>query len=147
VQSKVKGETMSTPTKPPLDHDQVEAIVKAAHRDLDQVKELLELEPKLANACWDRGGGDWETPLGGASHTGQKEIALYLLSKGARMDIFCAAMLGKEAIVKACLADDPQTAQLRGPHGITLIAHARAGSQEETTALIESYLIKAYLGD
>ena len=129
---------MSTPKKPPLDQDLVEAIVKAAHRDLGRVEELLAEEPGLANACWDRGGGDWETPLGGASHTGQKEIARCLLANGARMDIFCAAMLGKIDIVSACLRDDPGVVRLKGPHGISLLAHAEAGNQRQVAALIES---------
>src|SRR5580700_7626770 len=49
----------------------------------------------LVYAARDWGGGDWETALGGASHTGHREIALYLLSQGARIDSYCAAMLGE----------------------------------------------------
>ena len=53
----------------------VQETAKAAHRDLDRVKELVEEEPALANAVYDRGAGDWEIALGGASHMGKKEIA------------------------------------------------------------------------
>ena len=40
-------------------------FVRKGHSDLEGVKALLEQEPRLVNACWDWGGGDWETALGG----------------------------------------------------------------------------------
>ena len=81
-------------------------------------------QPALINATWDWGGGDWETALGGASHMGNKPIAEYLLAHGARMDVFCATMLGKTEILKAFLADNPKVVALKGPHGIPLVRHA-----------------------
>ena len=57
----------------------VQATVGASHRDLKKVKELVERSPALAKAAWDWGYGDWETALGAASHTGQREIAEYLI--------------------------------------------------------------------
>ena len=68
-------------------------------------------EPALVHASWDWGDGDWESDLGAASHTGSKAIAAYLLEKGAYMDIFCAAMLGKVDILKAFLKDNGDLAQ------------------------------------
>jgi hypothetical protein len=79
------------------------------------------------NACWDWGGGDFETALGAAAHTGQREIALFLLSHGARMDLFAAAMLGRLDIVKATLEGVPEARQALGPHGIPLLVHAQVG--------------------
>ncbi len=59
------------PTKePPLEHELVGRFVGAAHRDLEQVKALLLEHPTLLNAAWDWGGGDWETAIGAAAHTG-----------------------------------------------------------------------------
>jgi hypothetical protein len=84
---------------PRLDMEMVKEFVGAAHANLEKTQTLLESQPALVNATWDWGGGDWETGLGGASHMGSREIALYLLSKGARMDVFCAAMLGNIEIV------------------------------------------------
>ena len=75
---------------PPLDANDVREFVIAGHGDLDAVRAALERAPSLVNACWDWGGGDWETALGGASHMGQREIALFLLEQGARMDVFAA---------------------------------------------------------
>jgi hypothetical protein len=119
------------PAKPPrLDLALVEAFVRAGHVDLDRTKALLAQEPGLLNATWDWGGGDWETALGGAGHMGRKDIALFLISSGARMDIFQAAMLGRLDIVKAMLTAFPNLANSKGPHGITLMTHAQKGGEE-----------------
>lgn len=131
---------MSIEKKIPLKKELVFEFVKVAHGSLEQVEALLKKEPALVNACWNWGGDDWETALGAAAHTGQKEIAEFLLSQGARMDIFAAAMLGKFEIVQAFINDDPHAARLKGPHGIPLLSHARAGGQDEVGGLIESAL-------
>jgi hypothetical protein len=114
---------------PRLDLDMVRDFVGAAHRDLEKVKALHSQQPALINSSWDWGGGDWETALGAAAHTGRKNIAEFLLSKGARLDIFAAAMLGKIELVKAAITLFPGTEKTLGPHGITLIAHAKAGKE------------------
>ncbi len=121
-----------------LQPELVQAFVGNAHGDLDRVKELLGQEPRLVNACWDWGGGDWETGLGAAAHMGRADIALYLLGAGARLDIFAAAMLGRLEIVRAIVAAFPQAADQPGPHGITLLDHARAGG--DSAAAIVAYL-------
>jgi hypothetical protein len=121
---------------PRLDDDLVREFVIAGHGNLDKVKEMLAQQPALINATWDWGGGDWETALGGASHMGNQPIAEYLLAKGARMDVFCATMMGKTEIVKAFLADDPKIVDLKGPHGISLLRHARAGKQDAIVAML-----------
>ncbi|HVT39217.1 MAG TPA: ankyrin repeat domain-containing protein [Gemmatimonadaceae bacterium] len=115
---------------PALDLELVKKFVAAAHTKLDDVKAMLDAEPHLVNATWDWGGGDFETGLGGASHMGRPDIASYLLEKGARMDVFCATMMGKMEIVKACVADTPGIVHVKGPHGITLLRHAVMGKQE-----------------
>ena len=98
-----------------------------AHSDLDMVKTLLAKEPALLNATVDWGGGDYESALGGAAHTGGRDIAEFLLSKGARLDVFCAAMLGQLDAVKALLTAMPHLIDAKGPHGIPLIMHAKMG--------------------
>lgn len=118
------------PAKPPaLLPDLVQAVVGQAHRSLDEVKKLVDATPLLANACWDWGGGDFETPLQAAAHTGGHEIAAYLLRKGARPDIYAAAMLGHLDFVKAALAVDPKAHEIPGPHGFTLLHCAREGGE------------------
>ncbi|HEY2310390.1 MAG TPA: hypothetical protein VGH46_04655, partial [Gaiellaceae bacterium] len=68
-----------------LDQDLVRDFVANAHGDLDAVREALDAHPTLVNACWDWGGGDWETGLGAASHVGRRDIAESLLARGARL--------------------------------------------------------------
>lgn len=115
---------------PPLEDSLVKEFVGAAHGNLDRTRELLTASPGLINATWDWGGGDFETALGGASHMGNREIALFLLGRGARMDLFAAAMLGNLEIVKAAVSSIAGIQNVRGPHGITLLAHAKRGGVE-----------------
>lgn len=115
---------------PRQDEDWVKEVVGAAHRDLNRVRELVDEHPSLANATYDWGFGDWETPLGAAAHTGRREIAEYLLSQGARLDLFAAAMLGMTETVKAMVQAMPGLERTPGPHGIPLLAHARAGGDK-----------------
>jgi hypothetical protein len=125
-----------TPPKPaPLSADLVKEFVIAGHTNLPRVQEMLTAEPRLLNACWDWGGGDFETALEGAGHMGNREIARFLISKGARMNIFQAAMLGDLDTVKAILKSHPEARESKGPHGIPLIAHAKAGGDEAKAVL------------
>jgi hypothetical protein len=105
-------------------------IVGVAHRDLARVKELVTEHPSLAKASWDWGFGDWETALGSASHVGNRPIAEFLIDHGTPPTIFSAAMLGQLDIVKSYAAAMPSIQLLRGPHGISLAAHARAGGAQ-----------------
>jgi hypothetical protein len=107
--------------------------------DRDAVRSLLEQEPALANAAWDWGGGDWETGLGAASHMGRRDIAVFLLERGARMDVFAAAMLGETEIVRTMLTSFPELREARGPHGIPLVKHAEVGGEQarDVLALLE----------
>jgi hypothetical protein len=105
----------------------VREMVTVAHFDLKRVKELVESRPSLAKACWDWGFGDWESAIGAASHVGNHAIAEYLLSKGARPSLFSAAMFGQLDVVKAFVAAQPGIQRIHGPHGITLLAHAKNG--------------------
>ena len=105
----------------------VNQFVVKAHSDLAATKTMLADQPMLLNATWDWGGGDFETGIGGAGHMGHREIAEFLIGKGARLDVFVAAMLGKVDIVRALLTAWPSLLQSKGPHGISLLRHARAG--------------------
>jgi hypothetical protein len=123
---------------PQLDAADVQAFVGNAHGDLDEVKRLLEREPRLVNAAWDWGGGDWETGLGAASHMGRRDIAEHLIAHGARVDIFAAAMLDQVAVVEALLDAFPELAAATGPHGIPLRAHAEQGGATGVLALLDA---------
>lgn len=123
---------------PALPGDLVREFVIAGHSDLVKVKEMLATEPTLLNATWDWGKGDFETAMGGAGHMGNREIAEYLLTQGARLDIFGAAMLGKLDIVQSFLTSWPNLKMSRGPHGFTLVQHATKGG--ELAAPVLKYL-------
>lgn len=120
---------------PQHDPERVQSVVGASHGNFDRVRELVSEQPALAKASWDWGFGDWETALGAASHTGRREIALYLIEHGARPTIFSAAMLGDLPTVEAFLAANPELHALHGPHGISLMRHARAGRQQAEPVL------------
>jgi hypothetical protein len=120
---------------PQLDPAKVQAFVVHAHDDLEAVQSLLAEEPRLVNAVWDWGRGDWETALGAASHMGRRQVALFLLEHGARLDLFAAAMLGYFDIVSAVLSDFPEMRTALGPHGIPLVEHARAGGADARAVL------------
>ncbi len=110
---------------PSMNDNLVSGIVGAAHGNFDKVKELVGKRPELAGASWDWGFGDFETALGAASHVGRRDIAEYLMSNGARPDIFTFAMLGMLKSVEEMVETVPGIQSHTGPHGITLLQHAR----------------------
>jgi hypothetical protein len=121
--------------KPQINRVLVQDFVIFAHSDLEMVKKLLEREPALLNATMDWGGGDWETGLGGASHMGRRDIVEYLLERGARIDLFCAAMMGRLDAVRSFLTLQPHLIDAKGPHGFTLHFHAQVGGKEAEPVL------------
>ncbi len=127
----------ATQSKPePLPAEKVKDFVSAGHNNLDKVKQLLVEFPTLIYATWDLGGGDFETGLEGAGHVGNKDIANFLIEKGARTNLFVLTMLGKTQIVKAYIETYPSYLYARGPHGFTLLHHANRGG-EEAKELVE----------
>jgi hypothetical protein len=129
------------PKRPaPLAPSAVNEFVRKAHADLAGTRTMLAEQPALLNATWDWGGGDFESGVGGAGHMGNREIAEFLIGHGARLDIFVAAMLGRLDIVRALLTAWPGLLQSKGPHGIPLLRHARAGGEpaREVVEYLES---------
>ena len=126
---------MATESPAALDPALVKSFVANAHGDFDAVQALLAEEPRLVNAAWDWGGGDWETGLGAAAHMGRRDIAELLLDRGARLDVFAAAMLGEVEIVRAVLDSHPEAVAAKGPHGIPLRVHAEKGGEQAAVVL------------
>ena len=110
--------------KDQLNRALVQDFVIYAHSDLDMVKRLLDKQPRLLNAAMDWGDGDWETGLGGASHMGRRDIVEFLLARGARIELFCAAMMGRLDAVRSFLTLQPALIESPGPHGLSLHFHA-----------------------
>jgi hypothetical protein len=113
----------------------VREMVTVAHGNFPRVRELVEDRPTLAKAAWDWGFGDWETALGAASHTGNRDIAEYLIAHGARPTLFSATMLGHLEVVRAFVAAQPGVQRIAGPHSISLLAHAKAGGPKAEAVL------------
>jgi hypothetical protein len=128
--------------KPQINRLLVQDFVIYAHSELDMVKKLLEKEPALLNATIDWGNGDWESGLGGASHMGRRDLVEFLLERGARIDIFCAAMMGRLDAVKSFLTLEPKLIDAKGPHGFTLHFHAQVGGQEAEPVLAYLQTVK-----
>lgn len=128
---------------PRIPDDLVKQFVSAGHNNLSEIQRLLAEEPGLLYASWDLGGGDFESALDGAGHVGDKEIAQYLIGKGARASIFVHAMLGRTDLVKRMIELDPAVLHSKGPHGLTLLHHAERGGASE----LAEYLLAAGLND
>ena len=111
-------------------------IVLVSHYNLARVKEILAETPSLLDILFE----PWqETPLGAASHVGNRAIAEYLLEQGAALTILTAAMLGRVDEVKTFLDADPAQANATGAHGISLLYHAAMSGQIEMVEMLKTY--------
>ncbi len=118
-----------------LSRQMVQDFVIYAHSDLNMTKQLLDKQPALLNGTMDWGAGDWESGLNGASHMGRHDIVEFLLERGARIDLFCAAMMGQLEAVKSFLTLEPKLIDARGPHGFSLHFHAQVGAEKSAPVL------------
>lgn len=118
------------PAKPPaIALDIVKEFVGVSHGKFDRAKEMLENNHLLLHVSYDWGGGDYESGIEAAGHVGNTEIANYLLSKGARYNIYLACMLGHLDTVKNVLTFNPGLLNSKGPHGFTMLHHANKGGE------------------
>ncbi len=99
------------------------ALVFAAHGDLEQVKALLVEQPERINTPG-AGPVEGETPLAAASHTHNRAIAEYLLAHGAAHDVYTAVFIGDRARVEQFLAANPALVRAPGVHGIPILGFA-----------------------
>ena len=121
----------------PFDIQLVKDFVVAGHRSLQTVKEMLAEHPNLIYTSYDWGNGDYEQAIEGAGHLGKKDIASYLIDQGARANLFVLTMLGKTDLVKPVLETFPNLIFSKGPHGFTLLHHAKMGEAEELRDYLE----------
>jgi hypothetical protein len=122
---------------PTQDPDLVRTVVAKAHVDYETVRELVTHRPALARSSWDWGFGDWESALGAASHMGRRDMAELLIAHGARPNLFTLAMLDQVDAVRVVCEANPGIQRNHGPHGITLLGHARNGKADRVTAYLE----------
>lgn len=113
------------PYKPEL----IREFVGAGHGNLARIREMLAEFPNLIYSRWDWGNGDFEEAIEGAGHVGNREIALHLIEKGARPNLFVLTMLGETEIVKSVISRFPSLLHALGAHGFTLLHHAIRGGE------------------
>ena len=118
-----------TEKPPPYNPDIVKEFVGVGHNNLPRVKEMLDQYPNLLYCRFDWGNGDFEEAIEGAGHVGNRDIANYLIEKGARPNIYVLTMLGETEIVKSILIKYPNLINGLGPHGYTLLHHAIRGGE------------------
>lgn len=116
----------------------IREFVFAAHKSLEETKKIIEKYPLLLNCANQGKKGDFETAVGGASHMGRRDIADLLVAKGARLDIFNYAFLGYDDFVKKLITDYPQLLNAPGPHGFTLLHHAKVGKRDALADWLQS---------
>lgn len=127
------------PQRPaPIKIEIVKEFVTVAHGNFTRTKEMLENDLQLLDVSYDWGGGDYESGIEACGHTGNKEIANYLMIKGARYNIYLACMLGHLDTVKNVLTFSPSLLNSKGPHGFTMLHHAKKGG--ENAKSVEEYL-------
>ena len=71
----------------------------------------------------------FEEAIEGAGHVGNREIAKYLIEKGARPNLFVLTTLGETSIVKSAIEKYPSLLTAKGPHGLSLLHHATKGGE------------------
>lgn len=120
----------------PIKPEIVKEFVTVAHAKFDRLKEMLENDHLLLHVSNDWGGGDFESAIEAAGHMGNKEIANYLLGKGARYNIYLACMLGHLETVKNVLTFNAGLLNSKGPHGLTMLHHANKGG-DPSKAVVE----------
>jgi uncharacterized protein len=106
-----------------IDADTIKAFVIAGHGNVEKIKTMLEANPDLLEQKHPWSETDFESALQAASHVGNTQIALYLLEKGATLEITTAAMLGDLTAIKTFLNTDSSLIQTNGAHGISLLTH------------------------
>lgn len=131
-----------TTNAPKLKQALVKEFIAAGHNDLERVKEMLASHPNLLFASYDWGAGDFEEALEGAGHVGNKELANYLIDQGARPTPFVLCMLGNTQLIKTLIETYPALLGTKGPHGFTLLHHAKVGDASELAAFLEEKGLK-----
>ena len=111
------------------------AMVLPSHFDLDEVKRQVEADPRLVHVRYKQFD---EAPIEAASHVGNREIAEYLLGRGARFKIHCAVMLGMYESTVAFLDVKPELAVQPGAHNLPLMYHAAHGGDIRILELLKA---------
>ena len=129
VPSFVQATAVDNQDAEPIDMAIVKEFVLKSHNDFSRVQALLTEYPHLLNATVDWKDGDFESSIGAMAHMGYLDQVKFMIEKGARFDIFVLALLGQTALVKSLIDFYPQALHAIGPHGFTLLHHAKKGGE------------------
>lgn len=129
---------------PPYTIDLVKEFVIAGHGNFDKTQSMIKDHPNLIFSKFDWGNGDFEAAIEGAGHVGNREIAEFLIDAGSRVTLFVLTMLGRIELVKPVLEAYPKLIFAYGPHGFTLLHHAKVGGKpgEELYAYLQEKGLK-----
>ena len=114
---------------PPYAQDLVKEFVIAGHGNFAKTQSMVQDHPNLIFSKFDWGNGDFEAAIEGAGHVGNREIAEFLINAGSRVTLFVLTMLGRTDLVKPVLEAYPKLIFASGPHGFTLLHHAKVGGK------------------
>ena len=113
-----------------FDADEINEFVSAAHNNAEKTRIMVDKNPLILNCSSQIARGDFETAIGGASHMGRRDIADVLVERGARLDIFNLTFLGYTEVVQQLIEASPHYLNAYGPHGFTLLHHAKVGKHQ-----------------
>jgi len=125
-----QAQTTPQTSPDPYPQDLVKEFVIAGHGNIDKVQTMMKDHPNLIYSKFDWGNGDFEAAIEGAGHVGNKDIANLLLDAGSRVTLFVLTMLGRTELVKPILEAYPKLIFANGPHGFTLLHHAKVGGAD-----------------
>lgn len=118
--------------------EEINEFVSAAHSDLDKTRRMLDKNPLILNCASQISRGDFETAIGGSSHMGRMDITKVLVERGARLDIFNLTFLGYTEMMKKLIEASPHYLTAYGPHGFTLLHHAKMGKHQAFVGWLQS---------
>jgi uncharacterized protein len=113
----------------PSDSDLIAAIKS---NDIARAREVLQLDPALANAR-DQNG---VSAIMNARYRGQTEVVELLLASGAELDVFEAATLGNTARLRELLDRNPKQVDAWSADGFTALHLACFFGQEPSARLL-----------
>ncbi|MGH2582157.1 MAG: ankyrin repeat domain-containing protein [Anaerolineales bacterium] len=120
-------------TSQPYTQEEANQFIIECHFDLDAVKRKLKEKPELINAYNQE---TIESALGASGHMGREDIAEFLLSKGAEMELATAAMLGRRELIAKALEQDRANARKGGAHNIPIAFHAALSGDVELMQIL-----------
>lgn len=114
-----------------FDNEQIRPYIIACHGPLEDLRPVLESEPRLLRSCWHWGGGDWESGMDAAGHMGHPDVARFLMDRGATLHAYAAASMGLTDVVRSMVEADPKVVNRPGVHGMSMLLHVSMSGDTE----------------